>query len=57
MNKDLESYACEIIAECACVEEFIDRVQQRSNDDVSEDCKEIWSDFWSKEQDGCLDCD
>lgn len=57
MNKDLESYAWELAGQCGCFEEMLDIMQMQTDEEISEDCREIWNEFWSKHQEGCLDCD
>ena len=57
MNKDLESYAWELAGQCGCFEEMLDIMQMQTDEEISEDCHEIWNEYWSKHQEGCLDCD
>jgi hypothetical protein len=57
MNKNLESYALSVIEECACFEDLYSMVQDKSKEDVSRDCLNIWNEYWSKDQECCPDCD
>lgn len=57
MNADLESYAWSAIEDCGCFEDLHALVQQMTDEDISEDCLAIWNEYWSKHQEGCLDCD
>lgn len=59
MNKDLESYAWELARDCSSANEMIEilSMQKGFQPEDAWGAEMIWNEYWSKHQEGCLDCD